>query len=164
MYLLDANVFITAKDNYYPFSSFPGVWEWLEEQFRNGTVATVERVRDEITTGGEEDELTAWASALPGLDLLPDDTTVESLSRLSEWAMNHPQYWGAAKAEFLDSADYFLIAQAHSLGSTVVTIEKSAPDSKRKIFIPEACDQLDVPYIDTFELIRREGAVFDLRA
>lgn len=163
MYLLDANVFIAAKQTYYSFAAFPGFWEWLSTCLNEGRVATVERVGKEITTGDDDDELTTWAAAQPGLDLLPDEATVASLQELAEWAMAHAGYWDAAKTEFLDSADYFLVAQAHALTATVVTFEGSHPDSKRKIYIPEACEHLDVPCIDTFELIRLEGPIFDLR-
>lgn len=30
MYLLDANVFIEAKNRYYGFDLAPGFWDWLD--------------------------------------------------------------------------------------------------------------------------------------
>jgi Domain of unknown function (DUF4411) len=36
----------------------------------------------------------------------------------------------------------------------------SVSTSRRRIKIPDACAGLNVPYVDTFEMLRREGASF----
>lgn len=62
-----------------------------------------------------------------------------------------------AIATFLRSADYLLVAQAAQHQFVVVTQERSDPNSRKRIFIPEACQHLGVQFISPFELMRREG-------
>lgn len=60
-------------------------------------------------------------------------------------------------------ADAYLVAHAHAHGHTVVTLEQPS-DGVRMVKIPNACVGLGVKYINTFELLRREGARFMLSA
>ena len=73
-YLLDADVFIQAKNLHYGFDFCPAFWNWLDEQNDAEKVFSVERVGDEILAGG--DELAEWARQRPGLFLPPDETMV----------------------------------------------------------------------------------------
>ena len=58
-YLLDANVFIQAKNLHYGFDFVPAFWEWLLKANHEGKVASIEHVADELRAGG--DELSEWA-------------------------------------------------------------------------------------------------------
>jgi hypothetical protein len=80
---------------------------------------------------------------------------VPSFAAASAWASGN-SYRPSAISEFLDSGDYFLIAQAHAHGHTVVTHDRPAPNTVKKIKIPDVCGGLSVPYV------RREGARFVL--
>lgn len=158
-YLLDANVFITAKRLHYGFDFCPGFWEWLVMQHDEGRVFSVEHVGDELTIG--EDELASWAENLPAGFFLPiSPADVLSLAALSDWATSQ-RYEPAAVNTFLQKADYYLIAQAHSRGHIVVTHENPS-NSTKIIKIPDACIGLGVKYINTSTLLRRERARFVL--
>lgn len=50
-YLVDENVFIQAKNLHYGFDFCPAFWDWLMEENRAGTVASIEKVADELYTG-----------------------------------------------------------------------------------------------------------------
>ncbi len=63
MFLLDANVFITAKNTYYGTDFAPGFWEWLAAEYRVVGIRSVTAVRDELLA--QEDELSDWARRLP---------------------------------------------------------------------------------------------------
>lgn len=102
MYLLDANVFITAANTYYALDIFPAFWSWLADAASNGVVGTLEHIRDEVTTGTDEN-LNDWMTTTTNLDLEPDDEAVSSMRQLANWAWNRPQYRDSAKLEFLDS-------------------------------------------------------------
>ena len=39
------------------------------------------------------------------------------------------------------------------LGATVVTHEKSHPNSKKRVLVPDVCNAFHVPYMDTFDLL-----------
>ena len=60
-YLLDANVFIQAKNLHYGLDFCPAFWDWLIAQNQTGQVFSIERVGDEIEAGA--DALAAWAAA-----------------------------------------------------------------------------------------------------
>jgi hypothetical protein len=61
-YLLDANVFIEAKQRYYGLDFCPAFWQWLIEQNAAGRVFSIEKFEDEIFA--RADELSAWARAV----------------------------------------------------------------------------------------------------
>ena len=83
---------------------------------------------------------------------------IDSMSRLADWTM-HPDrpYRDSARAEFLNVADYYLVAQAHSTGAAVVTFELPAPSSRRRVLIPDA---MGVSYFEPFGVYRRLGLRF----
>nr|WP_281410468.1 DUF4411 family protein [Rhizobium leguminosarum] len=60
----------------------------------------------------------------------------------------------------LDSADALLIAKARSLGATIVTHELPNPESKKRVLIPDVCTIFDVPFMNTFEALKRFSAKF----
>lgn len=50
-YLLDSNVFIQAKNEYYGMDFCPGFWDWLIAGNEAGIVASVARVHKELRDG-----------------------------------------------------------------------------------------------------------------
>lgn len=80
------------------------------------------------------------------------------MARLAAWATDPArQYRQEAVDEFLDSADYQLIAHAMATGATLVTREQPAPESKKNIKIPDACNAMGVPWTDPSSLYRTLG-------
>ena len=59
LYLMDANVLITAKNLYYEFGRVDPYWEWLAYQAEEGNAKPPIEIYEEITKG--KDELAAWA-------------------------------------------------------------------------------------------------------
>lgn len=156
-YVLDANIFIQAKNFHYGFDFHPGFWEWLDDAHAAGRVCSVEKVGDELIAGA--DELATWAQNRPASFFLqPDAQIVPSLQATSAWATGGG-YEPAAVATFLQVADYYLVAQAHAQGHTVVTHEIVGHSTKR-IKIPNACLGMTVPCVSPFEMLRAEGARF----
>ena len=157
MFLLDANAFMEANRLYYGFDIAPGFWTWLGDPSLAGQIASIDAVKDEITAG--TGDLVNWAKARPAAFWLTDTTdVVNAMAELSAWTTDPSrQYRQEAKDEFLDSADYKLIAHAMAIGGTVVTREQPAPESRKKIKIPDVCDGFDVAWIDPFTLYRALG-------
>jgi hypothetical protein len=62
-------------------------------------------------------------------------------------------------ADFLDKADYYLVAHAHAYADIVVTHEVSS-NSPNRIKIPDACADLDIECITPFTMLREAGAKF----
>lgn len=158
-YLLDADVLIQAKNGAYGFDIVPGFWRWIETAHVDGKVFVVQKVADEVEAG--DDELAEWMSNQPpSFKIATDSGDAGSLAALSAWAAASTSYRQAAIATFLAAGDYYLIAQAHARGCTVVTHEVPAPQSKTRIKIPDACNALNVPWMSSFEMLRVEGARF----
>lgn len=160
MYLLDSNVFIAAKQQYYAFDIAPGFWQWLEQGHLAGKIFTVKSVLDEIVN--QQDELSEWVKRQPPKFVLrPDQFDTSNLTRLATWATSG-HFTQAAHSTFLASADYFLVAQAATKKLAVVTHELPDPASKKRVKIPDACLHMGVKYINTFQMLRVEGAKFRL--
>jgi hypothetical protein len=157
-YLLDANVFIEAKQRYYAFDFHPGFWDWLLQANAAGTVCSVEKVAEELRDGG--DDLANWVIARDARFFLPvDEAVVQSLAATSTWAAGCGQYDQGAIAEFLDAADYYLVSHAHAHQDVVVTHEVRAQGRKR-IKIPNACDAMNVQCMTPYEMFRATGVRF----
>ena len=162
-YLLDANVFIQAKNLHYGFDFCPGFWDWIVQAHEAGKVFSIEKVGDELQ--GMADELTAWADTRGnGFFLPPDPVVLPALGTVSAWVSGEPRYDAAAKSTFLQIADYWLVAHALSHRHTVVTNEKPAPHAKKRIKIPDVCVALGVKCMTPFEMLRTERARFVLGA
>lgn len=158
-YLLDANVFIQAKNLHYGLDFCPAFWEWLVQKNSAGQVFSIDKVAVEIEAGN--DELTEWAKDQGSALFLPTDAAVASrLTDVSQWAMSQ-RYEPAATSMFFQSADYYLIAHALARQSIVVTHEVPANSTKR-IKIPNACMGLNIQFMTPFEMLRRERARFIL--
>ena len=158
-YLLDANVFIQAKNLHYGLDFCPAFWDWLIEGNAAKNVFSIEKVGDEIEAIA--DELSVWASDR-GEDffLKPDTRLLASLSVVSGWATSQ-SYEPAAVNTFLLVADYYLVGHALAHGHTVVTHEKASTSTK-KIKIPDACIGLGIKCMTPYEMLRTERARFIL--
>lgn len=161
MYLLDANVFIEAKNRYYAFDLAPGFWDWLEADADAGVIGSIEEVNDELVAGA--DELAEWARAHPDMFASADQQTALKLAELAIWASNG-QFTQAAVDEFLDVADYYLVAHAAAHGHTVVTHEIYQANARKRILIPNVCRALGVSYCTTFAMLRSRSVRLDLGA
>jgi hypothetical protein len=160
MYLLDSDVFIDAKNRHYGFDIVPAFWDWLVQTHGAGRVFTVERCALEVIAGG--DDLADWMKARsPTFAIKPTADDQAALQMVSQWA-NSAGFRQGAVAQFLAAGDYFLVAQALSLGYTVVTQEEPAPLSQKKIKIPDACQAVGVQWTSPFQMLRAEGARFTL--
>lgn len=151
MYLLDTNVFIEAKNRYYSFDLAPGFWEWLEADAAAGAIGSIDKVSSELLRG--EDDLAQWARMHPTVFASADVNTATKLAELARWA-NSGHFTQAAIDEFLDVADYYLVAHAAAHGHTVVTHETYQQNARKRVLIPNACQALGVPYCTTFEMLR----------
>lgn len=158
-YVLDANVFIAAKNPHYGFDFCPAFWDWLVEKHEAGVVFTVDKVADELHA--IEDDLSAWVGKLAPSFFMPVEATLfPSLAAVSAWASGN-DYDQAAISTFLQVADYYLVAQAHA-GQHIVVTHEVPSASQRRIKIPDACIGLGINFMTPFQMLRRERARFVL--
>ena len=156
-YLIDASVFIDAKNHYYGFNLCPGFWEWLDKAHEKGLVLSVKKVRDELM--GRQDRLSLWCKPRNTMFVDTNDPkTFESMKILSAWVCG--KYQSAAQAKFLGDADFYLVAHAHAHSHIVVTGEVAS--SGIEVKIPNACKMMDVKSITLFEMLSTEKVQFHL--
>ena len=157
--LLDANIFIQAKNLHYGFDFCPAFWEWLVEQNTSERMFSIDKVADEIAAG--DDNLKAWAQK-QGADffLMTDENVVAQFGKVSEWAGSQNYEQGAINT-FLQGADYYLVA--HALTSKRVVVTHEVPSgSTRSIKLPNVCADLNLRCMNPYEMLRREKARFVL--
>jgi predicted nucleic acid-binding protein len=160
-YLLDADVFIRAKNDHYGFDICPGFWDWLIREAGARNVLSIEEIQLQLLAG--TDELASWVKDdgrelfVPlGSDLAP------VFAQISAWVVNRG-FRRHAIDSFFDDPDYYLIAHALAGNHTVVTHERSEPVRRGQVKIPDVCAGLGVDCIDPFGMLRTAGARFELR-
>lgn len=159
LYLIDANVLITAHNTYYPIDRVPEFWEWLADKAKSGDIKMPLETFDEVKEGGkdkEKDLLLAW---------LKDDEIKKALVLDEEVDVAMVQdvinkgYAPDLTDDQIESLgrDPFLIAYGLASPSdrVVVTIEVSAPGKKRQNRkVPDVCGTMGVSSCDTFQCLK----------
>lgn len=162
MYLFDANVFIEAKNRYYAFDICPGFWEWMDFIVTKGQVFSIGMVCDELMKGN--DELAEWAKARKDAEWfldVSDKPTQDTFAAIAA-GVQAGHFKDPAKAKFLSGADPWLVAKGFNIGGTVVTHETHDPHAKKKVPLPNICEQYGVNFTDSFDVLRKLSASFVL--
>lgn len=161
-YLLDANTYIQAKNQYYGMDICPAYWDWLDQQFELGLIGSIDMIGRELKDGS--DDLSKWAKNRPSHFISnDDDSTQEIFSKIIQTVMAG-NYNPGNRDNFLAKADPWIIAKAKAIGATVVSHEIRLTPSTKKVKVPNICQKFGVPCIDTFELLRELQAKFVLTA
>jgi Domain of unknown function (DUF4411) len=157
VFVLDANVFIQAHRRYYAFDLAPKFWTGLVQHAEGGQVESIDRVKSELEKG--KDELAAWAggdfaSAFASTD---EESVIRAYGNIMNWVSQQGQFSDAAKAEFAQGADGWLVAYAQAKGHVVVTHEVLDLNVRKRVPIPNICQALRVAWVDTFAMMRELG-------
>jgi hypothetical protein len=162
--LLDSDVFIAAKNAYYAFDICPGFWRGILRAHADGRVRSIDRIRSELLSGRKEEDLVQWVEKVPDAFFL-DSTSSEVSSRYADimlWVQRNPRYFDRAKAKFATEADGWLAAYSMVHGTVVVTNEQPRPESRNRVLLPDVCAQFNVPFRDTFVMLRELAIQFEL--
>ncbi len=163
VYVIDANVLMQAHRLYYAFPICPGFWDCVLRHHQAGRLVSVDRVSGEIEPG---DALHQWVQkSTPSAFFASTQTpaVMGKFAALVGWVQGQGQFMQAAKDEFAQVADGWLVAyaQAHP-NHVVVTMEEHAPQARRKVPLPNVCLQFGVRYTDTFTMLKELGGRFVL--
>lgn len=157
IYLLDANVLITAHNLYYPLTVVPEFWDWLAHRAENGDVKMPRETFGELKDGDENrNALLAWAHQpeIVGSLCLTEEVNAGLVRRVLD--RGYGQDLNDDELETIGQ-DPFLVAHAlvdpeHRI---VVTTEVSRPGTQRQNRkIPDVCRDLGVTCYDTFKMVR----------
>ncbi len=161
IYLLDANVYIEAKNRYYRMTVCPGFWDWMDLQFASGQVSSIRMVYDELSKN--DDALSEWVKNRQHYFAEADDEkTQEVFTEIVQFVMEHSEYSESYRSNFLAVADPWLITKATIMGATVVTHEVLVPSGSKKVKIPNICREFGVDFCNTFDLLESGSAQFVL--
>jgi hypothetical protein len=158
-YIVDANVFIQGKNFHYDFAFCEGFWDWVAAGHQAGVIYSIKKVREELLKGNKGDLGRAWAMKMPAtffLDDVGDTDVMKEYANTMNWANKDTHYLAGAKNRFAeaDRADAFLLAYAKAHGHEIVTQEKSNPDKRKEIPIPDAAIKLgNIKTITIYELL-----------
>lgn len=152
LYLLDANVLITANRTYYAIERIPEFWEWLIHMGITNNVKIAQEVYEEIKDGN--DALATWAKQgeIEGALLLTEAVDITLVRHVT--TNGYAPDLTDDELEKL-GRDPFLIAYALAdMGNrTIVTTEVSKPKRIRaNRHIPDVCANFKVPCCNTFDL------------
>jgi hypothetical protein len=84
---------------------------------------------------------------------------LEHYKQIVQWAYSKSEHYSQTAIEKImkaENADPFLVAYALYLmpNAKIVTLEKSEPNRKNSVKIPELCDHFGLKYLSTMELFR----------
>ena len=118
-------------------------------------------VADELQK--QDDDLSKWSKSRQNFFLESNDQETQQVyAEIAHHVIKHPHYTELYKNSFLNAADSWLIATAKTLGGIVVTQEVAVPKESKKVKIPNICNEFDVDYCNTFELLETFGVKFTL--
>lgn len=159
LYLLDANILITANGSYYPIDQVPEFWTWLQHQATSGHVKIPLEVMEEVLVGRGADPLIDWLSKDNNTDLLLLEEAVDATLVQRVVTTGYANDLTDDEVEKI-GRDPFLIAYALSKPSErcVVTTEVSRPSAQRQNRkIPDVCRLFGVECCGPFVLNRKLG-------
>lgn len=158
VYLLDANVLITANDHYYPFDMVPQFWSWLEHMAGQGSVQMPIEIYEEVAAG-REDDLTRWIKSREVKAAICMAEDVDGLFLQATLDGGYAPDLNDAEIEKMGQ-DPFLVAYAMSNpeARTVVSNEVSKPSKRRgNRKLPDVCSAMGVNCISPFAMLRALG-------
>lgn len=133
-YILDSDVFITAKNRYYAFDICPGFWDSLIHHYGKGNAYSIDKIRNELLAGRKTEDLVQWVkNKLPGgfFHGTDDNDVISAYTEIMLWVNRNQQYFDQAKAKFATEADGWLVAYAMVHDVIVVTNEQPRPQAPK---------------------------------
>ncbi|PAF43528.1 DUF4411 family protein [Helicobacter sp. 11S02596-1] len=158
-YLIDANIFIESALRYYAFDICPGFWDWLKiVSIEKTHIKSVKKVLEEVK---QPKELSEFLKELNKNKFFIDENkiTPESFMAVAS-KLEQMNYESEPISEFSSGADFFLIALAYQDHYKIVTHEKRADNTRKRIKIPNVCQELGIECINVADLLRDEKIKF----
>ena len=149
LYIFDANALIHIW-RVHPPDIYSQFWRQLDDAIAAGIIRSPEEVLHELSEG--TDDLAKILSEKAGLFApLDSDLIAATMAVLHDCpSLVDPD-------SERNRADPFVVALAKLRGGTVVTMEKRRRPPSTRLKIPDACEQLGVPWVDWFSYLRASG-------
>lgn len=153
-HMLDAKVFLQARQNCYALEFCPEFWQRIEEMHEAGPLYSIGRVRKELSQ--RQDDVSTWCREIgEGFSLPESDKIRAAVEGVHEHICNSERNLSEEAIRiFMRGADPYLVAHGQEQGFTVVTQESR---KKGKIRIPYVCKICDVKCMNTHGMLLAEG-------
>ena len=155
IYVFDTNAFSQLFHSYYR-DRFPTLWAQFDQLIYKQVITSTREVFREIKDDRVE-SLREWAKGKK--ELFPTPTVTEAQFVVEIFAVPHFQQ-AIEKKKLMKggkNADPFIIARAHALTATVVTME-SKP--RNGVKIPNICEHFNIDCISLEGFMERENWLF----
>lgn len=160
LYLLDANVLITANSTYYPLDQVPEFWDWIHDQAASGRIKVPREIMEEIKAGRKDDDpLLDWLNISEVEAALLFDESVDVALLQQVVITGYAPDLRDDEVEKI-GRDPFLIAYAlvDPAERIVVTTEAPRPSAQRaNRKIPDVCKAVGATSCGPFALNRALG-------
>ena len=90
-----------------------------------------------------------------------DESVISTYMDMNKWVVENGQFKSEAKAEFANAADGWVAAYAKVHNRIVVTQEVYSENAKKRVPLPNVCQQFGVNYCDTFVMLHELDVQFD---
>jgi len=162
-YLFDTNSLIESKKKFYAFDIAPGFWKQLESIMASRDVRIPEIVVEEISR--QSDDLKDW---IEGIQYVKEATKnpehIQNYSKVMNYISSCGYYNERAVSSWAqrELADPWLVAEAMSIGATIVSFERPNHDlgkgSKQgKVHIPDVAIHFGVQICSLYDFMREFG-------
>lgn len=157
IYIIDTSSLIELKDHY-PRNIFPGVWNKIEDLYRNKRLISPQKVKEEINR--VDDDLKKWVNIKKKMFVKPDEIQIQ---KLIEIIKENPNFVDPTKTE--DEADPFLIALARKekesgklpFDDYIIITQESKTKPNR---IPTIAIKYGINSMNLLELFKAENWIF----
>lgn len=160
LYLLDANILITAAKTYYGIGQVPEFWTWLLHQAKSGVIKIPLEMYEEVIEGRKEgDELLDWVkndvhrAALIFDEPCKIDLVQHAVKKGYADDLTDDEVEKIGRDPFLISYGLVELEQR-----CIVTTESSKPSKKRQNrHVPDVCETLNVKCCGPWDLNKKLG-------
>lgn len=159
LYLLDANILITAANTYYGISQVPEFWTWLLHQAESSVIKIPLEIYEEIIEGRKEgDELLGWIkNDVHRAALVFDEPCkIELVQRVVE--EGYADDLADDEVEKIGRDPFLISYGLIDPERCIVTTEISKPSKTRhNRHVPDVCQSLNVKCCGPWDLNRQLG-------
>lgn len=149
LYSFDTSAILNGRRDQLPPSVFSTLWQQIEALITEGSIRSVEVVRDEL--GKRDDDANTWARAQSDL-FVPLDQDIQLATK--QILQAHPKMMGTGGGR--NGADPFVIGLALARTGTVVT-DETFSGNLNKPRIPDVCRAVSVPCVNLVGFVQAQG-------
>ena len=152
IYLLDANVLITAATSFYKFNRVPEYWRWIRHHAEAGNIKMSLEIHGEIAKG--TDDLARWVRDRPCKEALLLDESANPVT--FQYVLNISYGANLTDIELIKiERDAFLVVYAFDKNNRCVVTSEISKSGKQRANtkLPDACAKVGISCISAAKFL-----------